>query len=236
MAFQYWQPARRRTRRTASSALREPTTATRSARCRSAGIDLFHAMYRPLLFDTLKAEPGDAGGMERAAGRARGRDRRGDRGAAGAGRGGDARPPGRLPARGARAVRPPRRPADPATRWPPASGAPGTMFACEHEDVAPDLLCLAKGITGGYLPLAATLATERVYEGFLGELRGVPDVLPRPHLHGQPAGLRRGDRHARRVRGGADAGAAAAQDRAAGRAARADHGAPEVRAVRRAGS
>ena len=44
------------------------------------------------------------------------------------------------------------------------------MFACEHEGVAPDLLCLAKGITGGYLPLAATLATERVYEGFLGEL------------------------------------------------------------------
>jgi adenosylmethionine---8-amino-7-oxononanoate aminotransferase len=43
------------------------------------------------------------------------------------------------------------------------------MFACEHEDVAPDLMCLAKGITGGYLPLAATLATERIYEGFLGE-------------------------------------------------------------------
>ena len=48
-------------------------------------------------------------------------------------------------------------------------GRTGRMFACEHEDVAPDLLCLAKGITGGYLPLAATLATERVYEGFLGE-------------------------------------------------------------------
>ena len=48
-------------------------------------------------------------------------------------------------------------------------GRTGRMFACEHEDVAPDLLCLAKGITGGYLPLAATLASERVYEGFLGE-------------------------------------------------------------------
>jgi adenosylmethionine-8-amino-7-oxononanoate aminotransferase len=48
-------------------------------------------------------------------------------------------------------------------------GRTGRMFACEHEDVAPDLLCLAKGITGGYLPLAATLATERIYEGFLGE-------------------------------------------------------------------
>jgi len=42
------------------------------------------------------------------------------------------------------------------------------MFACEHEDVAPDILCAAKGLTGGYLPLAATLATETIYEGFLG--------------------------------------------------------------------
>ena len=48
-------------------------------------------------------------------------------------------------------------------------GRTGRMFACEHEGVAPDLLCLAKGLTGGYLPLAATLATERIYEGFLGE-------------------------------------------------------------------
>src|SRR5258707_7927493 len=47
-------------------------------------------------------------------------------------------------------------------------GRTGTMFACEHENVAPDLLCLAKGLTGGYLPLAATLATERIYDGFLG--------------------------------------------------------------------
>jgi adenosylmethionine---8-amino-7-oxononanoate aminotransferase len=47
-------------------------------------------------------------------------------------------------------------------------GRTGRMFASEHEDVAPDLMCVAKGITGGYLPLAATLATERIYEGFLG--------------------------------------------------------------------
>ena len=47
-------------------------------------------------------------------------------------------------------------------------GRTGTMFACEQERVAPDLLCLAKGLTGGYMPLAATLATERIYEGFLG--------------------------------------------------------------------
>ncbi len=48
-------------------------------------------------------------------------------------------------------------------------GRTGTMFACEQEGVSPDFLCLAKGITGGYLPLAATLATEEIYEGFLGE-------------------------------------------------------------------
>jgi adenosylmethionine-8-amino-7-oxononanoate aminotransferase len=48
-------------------------------------------------------------------------------------------------------------------------GRTGTMFACEQERVAPDLLCLGKGLTNGYMPLAATLATERIYEGFLGE-------------------------------------------------------------------
>jgi adenosylmethionine-8-amino-7-oxononanoate aminotransferase len=47
-------------------------------------------------------------------------------------------------------------------------GRTGTMFACEQEGVSPDLMCLAKGITGGYLPLAATLASEEIYEGFLG--------------------------------------------------------------------
>lgn len=47
-------------------------------------------------------------------------------------------------------------------------GRTGTLFAVEQEGVAPDFLCVAKGLTGGYLPLAATLATERVYEAFLG--------------------------------------------------------------------
>lgn len=48
-------------------------------------------------------------------------------------------------------------------------GRTGRMFACQHESVAPDFLCLAKGLTGGYLPLAATLTTEQIYEAFLGE-------------------------------------------------------------------
>ncbi len=48
-------------------------------------------------------------------------------------------------------------------------GKTGKMFACEHENVAPDIMALAKGISGGYLPLAATLATEKIYEGFLAK-------------------------------------------------------------------
>lgn len=47
-------------------------------------------------------------------------------------------------------------------------GRTGTMFAVEQENVHPDFLCVAKSITGGYLPLAATLTTERVYKAFLG--------------------------------------------------------------------
>lgn len=47
-------------------------------------------------------------------------------------------------------------------------GRTGRMFASEHEDVSPDLLCVAKGLSGGYLPISATLATEKIYRAFLG--------------------------------------------------------------------
>ncbi len=47
-------------------------------------------------------------------------------------------------------------------------GRTGKMFACEHEEVMPDLLAVAKGLTGGYLPLAATLTTPEIFDAFLG--------------------------------------------------------------------
>jgi adenosylmethionine-8-amino-7-oxononanoate aminotransferase len=50
-------------------------------------------------------------------------------------------------------------------------GRTGKMFACEHAGVSPDLLCLAKGITGGYLPLAATLSSEEIFSAFLGDYK-----------------------------------------------------------------
>jgi adenosylmethionine---8-amino-7-oxononanoate aminotransferase len=51
-------------------------------------------------------------------------------------------------------------------------GRTGRMFACEHADVRPDLVCLSKGLTAGYLPLGATAATETLYEAFLSRDRG----------------------------------------------------------------
>ena len=58
-------------------------------------------------------------------------------------------------------------------------GRAGTMFACEQEAVVPDLLCLGKGLTGGYLPMAATMSTEDVYAAFLG-----PRESYRAFMHG----------------------------------------------------
>jgi adenosylmethionine---8-amino-7-oxononanoate aminotransferase len=58
-------------------------------------------------------------------------------------------------------------------------GRSGKMFAAEKEGVTPDLLCIAKGLTGGYLPLAATLTTNRVFEAFLGA-----PALGRTFFHG----------------------------------------------------
>ncbi len=48
-------------------------------------------------------------------------------------------------------------------------GRTSRMFACEHENISPDLMCVAKGISGGYLPLAATFATQKIFDAFLGD-------------------------------------------------------------------
>jgi adenosylmethionine---8-amino-7-oxononanoate aminotransferase len=166
MAFQYWR--QRGEDRTRFVALRDAYHGDTIGSVSVGGIDLFHSLYRPLLFDTLKAEPGDAGHMERLLAAHAGEVAAVImeplvQGAAGM----LVHPDGYL-----RAVR------ELCDRYgvllildevATGFGRTGRMFACEHEGAAPDLLCLAKGITGGYLPLAATLATERIYEGFLGE-------------------------------------------------------------------
>ena len=171
MAFQFQQQrGGQHTRRTSFVHLREAYHGDTIGSVSVGGIDLFHSTYRPLLFETHAAEPGDAADLERvlscheeeiaaliveplvqgAAGML-------------------VHPPGYL--RAAREL---------CDRFgvllicdevATGFGRTGTMFACEQEGVAPDLLCLAKGLTGGYLPLAATLATERIYEGFLGDVR-----------------------------------------------------------------
>jgi len=165
MAFQYWhQQGEQRTR---FISLREAYHGDTIGSVSVGGIDLFHSTYRPLLFDVLHAEPGDAADMERLLS-----DHEGEvaaviveplvQGAAGM----IVHPEGYL-----RTVR------ELCDRHgvllicdevATGFGRTGRMFACQHEDVAPDLMCVAKGITGGYLPLAATLTTERIYEGFLG--------------------------------------------------------------------
>lgn len=48
-------------------------------------------------------------------------------------------------------------------------GRTGTMFACEQEEVVPDILCVGKGITGGYMPLAATITSQKIFDAFLGD-------------------------------------------------------------------
>src|SRR5512143_1875061 len=50
-------------------------------------------------------------------------------------------------------------------------GRTGTMFACQQENVTPDIMALSKGITAGYLPLAATMTTRKVYDAFLGDYK-----------------------------------------------------------------
>jgi adenosylmethionine---8-amino-7-oxononanoate aminotransferase len=166
MAFQYWR--QRGEERTRFVALRMAYHGDTIGSVSVGGIELFHSLYRPLLFDTLKAEPGDLEDMDRLLSAHAGEVAAVImeplvQGAAGM----LMHPEGYL--RGVRELCDRHGVLLILDEVATGFGRTGRMFACEHEDVAPDLLCLAKGITGGYLPLAATLATERIYQGFLGE-------------------------------------------------------------------
>ncbi len=130
------------------------------------GIDLFHELFHPLLFHTLRVAPSiDA--LERAFAE-HGRELAAlvveplVQGAAGM----LLQPSGFL--RAARELCTKHDVLLVCDEVATGFGRTGTMFACEQEAVAPDLMCLAKGITGGYLPLAATLATDEIYDAFLG--------------------------------------------------------------------
>ena len=67
-------------------------------------------------------------------------------------------------------------------------GRTGKMFACDHAGVTPDILCVAKGITGGYLPLAATFATEEVFSAFLGDYKDFKTFFHGHTYTGNPLG------------------------------------------------
>jgi adenosylmethionine-8-amino-7-oxononanoate aminotransferase len=65
-------------------------------------------------------------------------------------------------------------------------GRTGRMFACEHEDVVPDIMCLSKGITGGYMPLAVTIATEEIYNAFVGDFKDLKTFFHGHSYTGNP--------------------------------------------------
>ena len=62
------------------------------------------------------------------------------------------------------------------------------MFACDHEGVTPDLMAVSKGLTGGYMPLAATLTTQRIYDGFLGPYKDFKAFFHGHSYTGNPLG------------------------------------------------
>ena len=168
MAFQYWQHrGGQHVRKTSFICLEDAYHGDTIGSVSVGGMPLFHSAFGPLLFETHRAEPGNIDDIARLLAM---REEEVAavvleplvQGAAGM----LTHPPGYL-----RAVR---RLCDRhgalliCDEVATGFGRTGTMFACEQEGVSPDLLCVAKGLTGGYMPLAATLATERIYEAFLG--------------------------------------------------------------------
>ena len=178
IAFQYWQQCERpRPNKTKFVAFDSAYHGDTLGSTAVGGIERFHAIYKPLLFDVIRLPPPDA--------------RRGDaefhlreleailaarqeeiaamvieplvQGAAGM----IMQPPGYL--RGVRELTKKYDVLMIADEIVTGFGRTGRMFACDHEDVTPDLLCLGKSLTAGYLPMAATIATGEVYRAFLGE-------------------------------------------------------------------
>lgn len=167
MAFQYWRH-RGEPRRDGFICLRDAYHGDTIGSVSVGGIDLFHACFGPLLFDAWQADPGDAESMSSLLGEHAGRVAAVIveplvQGAAGI----LTHPDGYL--RDVRALCDEHDVLLICDEVATGFGRTGTMFACEQEGVAPDLMCVAKGLTGGYMPLAATLASERIYEAFLGE-------------------------------------------------------------------
>jgi len=167
MAFQYWALRGDHARRSfvyLGNSYHGDTIGSVSV----GGIEMFHSMYRPLLFDGFRVEMGDVDGLahvleEHRDGIAAVIVEPLVQGAAGI----LVAPDGYL--------RDVRHLCDEhdvfliCDEVATGFGRTGTMFACEQEGVTPDFMTVAKGLTGGYMPLAATLTSERVYEGFLGE-------------------------------------------------------------------
>ncbi len=162
MALQYWQH-RREPQRTKFVAFADAYHGDTLGAVSLGGIDLFQAAFKPLLFDVVRVK--DMAGLRSAA-------------------------DGTL---AAVAIEPLIQGAAGMKLWPggllkelrafctkngallivdevmTGFGRTGKMFACEHEEVTPDLMAVAKGLTGGYLPLAATLTTEEIFAAFLGD-------------------------------------------------------------------
>jgi adenosylmethionine-8-amino-7-oxononanoate aminotransferase len=65
-------------------------------------------------------------------------------------------------------------------------GRTGRMFACEHENIVPDIMCLSKGITNGYMPLAVTLTTDEIFNAFLGEFKDLKTFFHGHSYTGNP--------------------------------------------------
>lgn len=173
MAFQYWQQRRVNPKpgKTKFLSLVNGYHGDTIGAVSVGGIDLFHATYGPLLFPTVKVDPSRLDDVEHALA-----EHHEELAAVvmepliqGAG-GMRTLPPGQT-----RAVWELAKRYDVlfiADEVATGFGRTGTMFACEREGVQPDLMAIGKGITGGYLPLAATLAAEEIFEAFFGAIDG----------------------------------------------------------------